>query len=409
MCDVHFDYICADDQQTWVHFEDGVEEGVDVFFEWGGRAMPAEKHPTNIAWWRATQIKNDTFDARRDFFVIAERDGVPCDVYDRIDALEAGRLSGVLRASDCNIPPIDLECSPYCEMEGCEITPMDYDNPYCATIDAKTCVNSTACSAEGECDFLPDENFCFATKAWCQKSFACRLEGRCFAINGQCVAGSNEACRQSADCLTFGRCHYDPNAGGCVPRVDRDCSQSDVCKNEGKCRAGYQEFNARPIRTCVAACDGDCSKTDACKSENRCWVGREGSCSTRKIGTLGERPGCESELAEPFSEHEPAVFSMSASTECHDEVEYELRERDEDLLLCYVGLLDRRPKTTGEAVLKASFDENGKPVDISLSFDLGLKEQKFNKCIERAFQKMGGPDFKNCGFEMPIHFYFSGA
>ncbi len=47
---------------------------------------------------------------------------------------------------------------------------------------------------------------------------------------------THAACRKTKRCTEGGGCSYHPGLANCVAKREEDCKQSQVCKNDGKCR-----------------------------------------------------------------------------------------------------------------------------------------------------------------------------
>jgi tRNA A-37 threonylcarbamoyl transferase component Bud32 len=133
------------------------------------------------------------------------------------------------------------------------------------------CQKSTVCKMEGRCTAKGGR--CIATSnADCQKSFYCKSEGRCIVGDETCIAMSNSDCQKSSACRTEGRCRA--LKGQCVAMLDDDCRQSSACLSEGKCTARKRE--------CIANSNTDCKKSSACRSEGKCSLREEGCVATRE-------------------------------------------------------------------------------------------------------------------------------
>ena len=65
---------------------------------------------------------------------------------------------------------------------------------------------------------------------------ACRVWGWCAEKDGQCVAASEQHCRDSERCKEGGLCSF---SGGdrCLAASSSDCSRSKWCKDYGWCSA----------------------------------------------------------------------------------------------------------------------------------------------------------------------------
>ena len=68
----------------------------------------------------------------------------------------------------------------------------------------------------------------------CRASYRCRLEGRCFARCGMCVALDAVDCAESANCGRWAACTL--SNGHCVV-TDESCALSVLCRARGWCRA----------------------------------------------------------------------------------------------------------------------------------------------------------------------------
>ena len=144
------------------------------------------------------------------------------------------------------------------------------------------CRRMSACEEDGKCGFRYGE--CRATKeSHCRNSTECKQSGYCYLDQrrGRCRTdrhpwksyaeddawcASLGACAERGDCTKLGDSIHD-----CKPNWDKDCIQSRVCRDEGKC-----SYNAQ-AEACVAGKDADCRKATACKAEGRCSA-RDGKC-----------------------------------------------------------------------------------------------------------------------------------
>jgi hypothetical protein len=61
----------------------------------------------------------------------------------------------------------------------------------------------------------------------------CREEGECTLRDGDCVADSDQDCRQSEACFEEGRCTVVDEE--CVATRFQDCQASQLCRDEGRC------------------------------------------------------------------------------------------------------------------------------------------------------------------------------
>ena len=95
----------------------------------------------------------------------------------------------------------------------------------------------------------------------------CRTGGRCSFIDGRCVIGSDEDCRQSLPCFEFGRCAAkNPGTAGatCVVGSTADCQQSDYCRDYGMCTL------TPASGSCRASSDEDCQQSVICVTDGYC-------------------------------------------------------------------------------------------------------------------------------------------
>lgn len=98
-------------------------------------------------------------------------------------------------------------------------------------------INGRRCGESTDPDSfaLMDGTICAARKdADCRRAhWACRLEGRCAARDGRCVATSDADCRDSYRCERDGWCTAED--GRCVAGRDADCADSVACEVLGRC------------------------------------------------------------------------------------------------------------------------------------------------------------------------------
>lgn len=138
------------------------------------------------------------------------------------------------------------------------------------------CTLGDECRVEGRCG--AKEGVCVAaTDADCAKAKRCKASGACSAKDGKCVAGSDESCRASTACSARGACTLQD--GGCGPGSQSDCEKSEACGDLMK--GEICEFD----RTCLRRVDprfsprseADCKATRACKETGLCAY-RAGAC-----------------------------------------------------------------------------------------------------------------------------------
>ncbi len=92
---------------------------------------------------------------------------------------------------------------------------------------------------------------CLATSdVDCRKSEACKKNGRCQAVAGECRAEA-VSCEQSYGCVAEGRCEL--HAGICLVPDSGACERSERCKTAGACHLSFGSCNAKtPDRVSVA-------------------------------------------------------------------------------------------------------------------------------------------------------------
>lgn len=138
------------------------------------------------------------------------------------------------------------------------------------------CTHTDECRVEGRC--AAKEGLCVAaTDADCAGAKRCKDAGACSAKNGKCVPGSDEACRAATACAARGACTLQD--GACAPGSQGDCAKSDACSELMK--GEICEFD----KTCLRRVDprfsprseADCRATRACKETGLCAL-RGGAC-----------------------------------------------------------------------------------------------------------------------------------
>lgn len=67
----------------------------------------------------------------------------------------------------------------------------------------------------------------------CEELKLCKIEGRCTAKEGRCIAASDQDCAQSGNCKGLGPCTA--KDGVCVVGSDADCKQSTACAEQKFC------------------------------------------------------------------------------------------------------------------------------------------------------------------------------
>ncbi len=145
------------------------------------------------------------------------------------------------------------------------------------------CAFAGLCTAKGgECVAATDED--------CKQSVVCKADGSCAATQGRCTLGATtraDCNRQHAlrnPCKEDGRCT--PKDGGCIATKDTDCTPLEACRRLGQCTAQEER--------CTAAKDADCRNSEACKDLDLCTRHAEGTCAaadcrkTRACRQLGQ-------------------------------------------------------------------------------------------------------------------------
>ena len=177
-------------------------------------------------------------------------------------------------------------CAAACQLEGrCTVR-----DGGCAAASDADCGQSEACRFLGKC--APDRRgacvFGAATDADCRKGRAgidpCAQWGYCRAVDGRCVAGSDEDCWQSRHCLQYGKCAARDGTCRHTAATDADCwtavgtEEAETCVEWGFCTARDG--------VCVAASDADCGQSDQCHDIGKCVADGLGSC------TVGSEADC---------------------------------------------------------------------------------------------------------------------
>lgn len=117
------------------------------------------------------------------------------------------------------------------------------------------CRMAAACSSRGECSLSVTGSCTAATNADCASSEACAIDGKCSADDGACHARFID-CMPSRVCVEQGRCVA--RAGECV------ASDDDFEYYEGACLA-------QP-RGCRAYSERDCEQSDGCRERGACFL-----------------------------------------------------------------------------------------------------------------------------------------
>lgn len=110
------------------------------------------------------------------------------------------------------------------------------------------CRASKRCSDLGQCRKDPDHDWnCVAdSDADCAASLQCKERGFCVAVKSSggtveyCGPANAAACKQAPACLAEGACTFMKNgrgADGCFAKTDADCTPSEACSKEGRCRS----------------------------------------------------------------------------------------------------------------------------------------------------------------------------
>lgn len=117
---------------------------------------------------------------------------------------------------------------------------------FVACVGLTACQSSTPaddCSATGSCEQQSDcigsdctvygrcvagADGCYATSASCKASLACKVGGKCSALNDVCTAASDADCQQSQNCTS--KSHCTAKNGDCVAGdVCASCSGTSFC------------------------------------------------------------------------------------------------------------------------------------------------------------------------------------
>ncbi len=225
------------------------------------------------------------------------RRGGPCDTAAVIRALAGFWLVLVwLGASGCEERRADR-----CKLECKEHGRCTERGGRCVATSADDCRRSSACEKQGRCAHVAEEcrataEICGArpdcaargicgekdgqcaaiTAAHCKPTEGCRVEGRCSAVEGTCIA-QQEDCANSEACRRFSRCSA--NAGTCGTFGASDCERGELCRDQGYCTFVKDH--------CALTSREDCERTDGCKKLGMCsFVADTGKSRSSKT------PGC---------------------------------------------------------------------------------------------------------------------
>ena len=230
--------------------------------------------------------------------------------------------------------------NPYCKKLGeCSL---DRKNHVCIAKRDVDCKASEICQSEGKCSLDSDRGRCIVQSDDDCLLFACKLKGRCHAIgltqkkcvplnqsdcfqnqvcdhnkqeSTRCVYNPeqetcsipNEFCSSSEnlECKSKGECSWSSKFHHCVAQTDKDCQDSDICKNKGACKAYHLECVTAPDQACqdspFCALHGDCHVKDKksnlcipktqhdCEQSYECWT--IGHCQLK--GEHCRTAGCE--------------------------------------------------------------------------------------------------------------------
>ncbi|MCK9522272.1 MAG: hypothetical protein M0R76_04400 [Proteobacteria bacterium] len=124
------------------------------------------------------------------------------------------------------------------------------------------CIPGYALMPSGSCE--PDEQ--------CHPTDECRTRGMCTTWGDQCVVASERDCVQSENCRNFGACalvvqHASYQVGTCRASAD-GCAASTACADYGRCTLD------RSSGTCVVGGDEDCANARICRDEKKCTAAR---------------------------------------------------------------------------------------------------------------------------------------
>lgn len=119
----------------------------------------------------------------------------------------------------------------FCKQHG-RCTPMTAG--LCGSGQARDCERSEACRLDGRCALI--DGVCQATAEICAKWDGCSFDGRCSVVAGECRL-TQGSCGQTIPCAKLGACSASTEFEGCGVGSHTDCAQSEVCGKYGWCRA----------------------------------------------------------------------------------------------------------------------------------------------------------------------------
>jgi hypothetical protein len=102
--------------------------------------------------------------------------------------------------------------------------------PGCKKDEGQTCFDAADC-AEGLACMGDAVSRCEK----CEGVDACRVDGKCTAKEGVCIAASNDDCQKGWICKGKGGCTA--KEGACTVGGDADCKQAEACAKDGYCKA----------------------------------------------------------------------------------------------------------------------------------------------------------------------------
>ncbi|MCB9638416.1 MAG: hypothetical protein H6727_05845 [Myxococcales bacterium] len=191
----------------------------------------------------------------------------------------------------------------------------------CVAIDTNCASHQDTCKLYGRCThekaaeypdpsdptkkITPNYGTCAATPASCQSSENCKLYGQCAkdasqspivspglpppAVGTGCISAPDSCKKENDPCKLYGRCKYAVigNTRSCIASTDFECSESQICKDDGKCSKDTT------TNECVAGSTTSCLQSTNCRVYGRCLLSNK-TCVAGGATDCANSVGCAS-------------------------------------------------------------------------------------------------------------------
>ena len=184
-----------------------------------------------------------------------------------------------------------------------------YGRSECRT-ESKSVELSLMCTEKGACGAVP-RRVTYGPRSHrdCTEADICREEGLCrqgkVGFNGRYCEASNRGCAKSKVCAKEGNCGTHPKWSHCVA-TRGGCARSEACKKDGLCGAAKTKAYRRGLKhlRCIAT-QGGCQRSEGCKTRGACQLQKDsrgpGGCIARSIADCRKICGGMSDCTFVFS------------------------------------------------------------------------------------------------------------